>query len=58
MKRSHEKGVFITGASRGIGKGIAQRFADEKAGLILTPNGATGLIDGRKIQRCMNIHNF
>jgi meso-butanediol dehydrogenase / (S,S)-butanediol dehydrogenase / diacetyl reductase len=35
MKRFQDKSVLITGASRGIGKGIAQRFADEGASLIL-----------------------
>lgn len=35
IKRFEEKSVLITGASRGIGKGIAKRFADEGASLIL-----------------------
>ena len=38
MKRFAEKSVLITGASRGIGKGIAKRFADEGADLILASN--------------------
>jgi meso-butanediol dehydrogenase / (S,S)-butanediol dehydrogenase / diacetyl reductase len=38
MKRFEEKSVLITGASRGIGKGIAQRFAAEGASLILSAN--------------------
>ena len=38
MKRFEEKSVLITGASRGIGKGIAKRFADEGANLILASN--------------------
>src|SRR6185437_11335806 len=41
IKRFEEKSVLITGASRGIGKGIAQRFADEGAGLILAANEAS-----------------
>src|ERR1700720_4455784 len=40
-KRFAEKSVLITGASRGIGKGIAQRFADEGASLILAANEAS-----------------
>ena len=58
MKRSHEKGVLITGASRGMGKAIAQRFADKGAGLTLAPNEVTGLIDCLKLHHCMNIHPF
>ena len=38
MKRFEGKSVLITGASRGIGKGMAQRFASEGAGLILSAN--------------------
>jgi NAD(P)-dependent dehydrogenase (short-subunit alcohol dehydrogenase family) len=38
MKRFEEKSVLITGASRGIGKGIAKRFADEGANLVLASN--------------------
>lgn len=38
MKRFEEKTILITGASRGIGKGIAQRFATEGASLILSAN--------------------
>jgi NAD(P)-dependent dehydrogenase (short-subunit alcohol dehydrogenase family) len=38
IKRFEEKSVLITGASRGIGKGIAKRFADEGASLILAAN--------------------
>jgi NAD(P)-dependent dehydrogenase (short-subunit alcohol dehydrogenase family) len=40
-KRFAEKSVLIAGASRGIGKGIAQRFADEGASLILAANEAS-----------------
>jgi meso-butanediol dehydrogenase/(S,S)-butanediol dehydrogenase/diacetyl reductase len=38
MKRFQEKIVLITGASRGIGKGIAKRFAEEGASLVLSAN--------------------
>ncbi len=41
LKRFQEKSVLITGASRGIGKGIAQRFADEGASLTLAANEAS-----------------
>jgi NAD(P)-dependent dehydrogenase (short-subunit alcohol dehydrogenase family) len=41
MKRFEEKSVLITGPSRGIGKGIAQRFAAEGANLILAANEAS-----------------
>src|SRR5262249_1722078 len=41
IKRFEQKSVLITGASRGIGKGIAQRFADEGAGLVLAANEAS-----------------
>jgi meso-butanediol dehydrogenase / (S,S)-butanediol dehydrogenase / diacetyl reductase len=38
MKRIEERTVVITGASRGIGKGIAKRFAHEGANLVLAAN--------------------
>ena len=38
MKRFEERTVVITGASRGIGKGIAKRFADEGASVVLAAN--------------------
>jgi meso-butanediol dehydrogenase / (S,S)-butanediol dehydrogenase / diacetyl reductase len=41
MKRFEEPTVVITGASRGIGKGIAKRFADEGANLVLAANEAS-----------------
>src|ERR1700726_1283290 len=41
MKRFEGKSVLITGASRGIGKGIAQRFGEEGASLILAANEAS-----------------
>jgi NAD(P)-dependent dehydrogenase (short-subunit alcohol dehydrogenase family) len=41
IKRFEDKSVLITGASRGIGKGIAQRFAAEGASLILAANEAS-----------------
>jgi meso-butanediol dehydrogenase / (S,S)-butanediol dehydrogenase / diacetyl reductase len=41
MKRFDNKTVVITGASRGIGKGIAKRFADEGANLLLAANEAS-----------------
>jgi NAD(P)-dependent dehydrogenase (short-subunit alcohol dehydrogenase family) len=38
MKRFEGRTVVITGASRGIGKGIAKRFGDEGANLVLAAN--------------------
>ena len=38
MKRFEGKVVLITGASRGIGKGLAKRFATEGANLVLASN--------------------
>src|SRR6201988_525133 len=38
MRRFEQRTVVITGASRGIGKGIARRFADEGANLVLAAN--------------------
>ena len=38
MRRFEHKTVLITGASRGIGKGLAKRFADEGASLVLASN--------------------
>ncbi len=38
MKRFEDRTVVITGASRGIGKGIAKRFAEEGANLVLAAN--------------------
>ena len=38
MRRFEQRTVVITGASRGIGKGIAKRFADEGANLVLAAN--------------------
>src|SRR5438874_1732457 len=35
--------VLITGASRGLGREIARRLADEGAGLVLTARGADAL---------------
>jgi meso-butanediol dehydrogenase/(S,S)-butanediol dehydrogenase/diacetyl reductase len=40
IKRFEQKSVLITGASRGIGKGMAKRFADEGASLVLAANEA------------------
>jgi meso-butanediol dehydrogenase / (S,S)-butanediol dehydrogenase / diacetyl reductase len=40
MKRFEKRTVVITGASRGIGKGIARRFAAEGANLLLAANEA------------------
>ena len=41
MRRFEHRTVVITGASRGIGKGIAKRFADEGANLVLAANEAS-----------------
>jgi meso-butanediol dehydrogenase/(S,S)-butanediol dehydrogenase/diacetyl reductase len=41
MKRFDDKTVVMTGASRGIGKGIAKRLADEGANLVLAANEAS-----------------
>ncbi len=38
MKRFTGQTVLITGASRGIGKGLAQRFASEGANLVVSAN--------------------
>ncbi len=37
-RRFTDQTVLITGASRGIGKGLAQRFASEGANLMLAAN--------------------
>src|ERR1044072_854442 len=37
------KGVIVTGASRGIGRSIAQAFADEGANLAICARGEDGL---------------
>ena len=38
MKRFTNQTVLVTGANRGIGKGLAQRFASEGANLVLAAN--------------------
>ena len=38
LQRFQNKTVLITGASRGIGAGLAQRFAQEGANLVLSAN--------------------
>lgn len=43
MKRFEQSVVFITGASRGIGRAVAERFASEGASLALVSNDAPEL---------------
>jgi NAD(P)-dependent dehydrogenase (short-subunit alcohol dehydrogenase family) len=40
MKRFEKRTLVTTGASRGIGKGMARRFAEEGASLLLAANEA------------------
>ena len=43
------KKVIITGASRGMGRAIAERYADEGADLFLTATGLRQLCDTIRI---------
>ena len=43
MKGLAEKVAIVTGSSRGIGRGIALRFADEGARVVMTARGADAL---------------
>src|SRR5437667_12720640 len=45
MGKLEGKIAFITGASRGIGRGIAEGFADEGASVILTARSEAALTD-------------
>jgi len=45
MRKLEGKVAFITGASRGIGRGIAEGFADEGASVILTARSEAALTD-------------
>lgn len=48
MKRFEHKRVLVTGAARNTGRGIARRFAEEGAVVIM--NGRTGNIKKVRMQ--------
>ena len=51
MKILQDKTVIITGATRGIGKGIAELFADSGANVIFTYASSEEKAKARRLER-------